>query len=88
MPYFLEIEENCKKRLAKAGSKNPELKKAVGHKLKQILEDPYRFKPLRFPLQNKRRVHVLKSFVIVYEVLEKEKIIRVLHIEHHDNVYR
>ncbi|HLC36087.1 MAG TPA: type II toxin-antitoxin system RelE/ParE family toxin [archaeon] len=88
MPYSLEMEEKCKKALAKAGSRNSELKKSVENKLQQILEDPYRFKPLRFPLQNKRRVHILKSFVMVFEALEKEKTVRVLDIDHHDNVYK
>ena len=88
MPYSLEMEEKCKKALAKAGSRNSELKKSEKNKLQQILEDPYRFKPLRFPLQNKRRVHILKSFVMVFEALEKEKTVRVLDIDHHDNVYK
>ena len=86
--YALEIEETCKKSLIKAGSKNPEFKKAVENKLKQILKDPHRFKCLHYPLQNKKRVHLLKSFVMVFEVDEKAKVVRILDIDHHDNIYR
>lgn len=86
--YFLEIEENCKRNLAKVGSKNPEFRKAVENKIKQILEDPHRFKSLHFPLQNKKRVHILKSFVMVFEVDENKKIVRILDLDHHDNIYR
>jgi len=30
----------------------------IERKVNDILADPYRFKPLRKPMQNKRRVHV------------------------------
>ena len=88
MSYSLVVEENIKKKLAKAGAKNPEFKKAIDKKLEQILENPYRFKPLGTPFQNKHRVHILKSFVLVYEILEKEKTVRIYDLDHHDNVYK
>lgn len=88
LPYSLLVEKECKGKLAKAGKKNREFKKAVENKTRQILEDPYRFKPLRAPLQNKRRVHILKSFVLVFDVIEKGKTVRFLDIDHHDKVYR
>jgi len=56
--------------------------------VKDILEDPYRFKPLRKPLQNKRRVHVGGAFVLIYEVNEKKKIVTLLDFDHHDNIYK
>lgn len=88
MPYLLAVEENIRKKLAKASAKNPEFKKAVDRKLEQILEDPYRFKPLGAPLQNKHRVHILKSFVLVYEILERERTVKIYDLDHHDNVYK
>ncbi|HTD81478.1 MAG TPA: type II toxin-antitoxin system RelE/ParE family toxin, partial [Thermoplasmata archaeon] len=60
---------------------------AVEKKVREILEDPYRFKPLRAPMQNKRRVHV-GPFVLVYEVDEVRRIVTILDFEHHDAVYR
>ena len=38
----------------------PSLKTGLGaaERVNDILADPYRFKPLRKPMQNKRRVHV------------------------------
>ena len=60
----------------------------IDGKVQDILKDPYRFKPLRKPLQNKRRVHVGGSFVLVYEVNPKEKIVTLLDFDHHDNVYK
>jgi len=74
--------------MAKAGLKNSEFKKAVENKFRQILEDPHRFKSLHYPLQNKKRVHILKSFVMVFEIDEKKKVVRILDLDHHDNIYR
>lgn len=88
LQYSLFVEENCKKALVKAGAKNPEFRKSVDNKIKQILENPYRFKPLRAPMQNKRRVHIMKSFVLVYEIIESQKSVRILDFDHHDNIYK
>jgi len=88
MSYSLFIEEKCKKRIEKATSKNSEFKKALENKIKHILENPYDFKPLRKPLQNKRRVHILKSFVLIYDIIEETKTVRLLEINHHDNIYK
>ena len=88
LPYAIEIGKKLRKRIKKAGSKNPDFKNALNNKIAQILENPQRFKPLGWPLQNKHRVHILKSFVLVYEVIENEKIVRILDIDHHDNVYK
>ncbi len=59
----------------------------IDRKVQDILVDPYRFKPLRKPMENKRRVHVGGSFVLVYEVDEKERLVTLLDFDHHDNVY-
>ena len=60
----------------------------INRKVMDILEDPHRFKPLRKPLQNKRRVHIGGSFVLVYEINETEKIVTLLDFDHHDNIYK
>ena len=43
---------------------------------------------LRKPLQNKRRVHVGGSFVLIYEINKDEKIVTLLDLDHHDNIYK
>ncbi len=60
----------------------------IDRKVQQILDDPYRFKPLRKPLQNKRRVHVGGPFVLIYEINEKENMVTLLDFDHHDNIYK
>lgn len=87
MPYSLKIKPHVDKAFAKIGKKDPEQLNAIKNKIKQIIENPYRFKPLSSTMKNKWRVHIYKSFVLVYAIDEKEKIIELLDYDHHDNIY-
>jgi len=33
------------------------------------------------------RVHISKSFVLTFEIDEKNKVVRLLDYDHHDNIY-
>lgn len=57
-------------------------------KLQEICSDPYKFKPLNAPMKNFRRVHVLKSFVIIYSIDESAHTVWIEDYDHHDNVYQ
>jgi len=84
--YCLEIEQEVIKAFRKLGKKDKKQLEAVNKKIQQILEDPLQFKPLKRPLEGLRRVHV-GSFVLIYEVFENPKIVRVLKYKHHDEAY-
>ena len=86
--YRLEVKEKLDKKLKKLQKKDKEMLRIIDTKLRDILDDPYRFKPLRKPLQNKRRIHIGGSFVLIYEINEKEGIVTLLDFDHHDNVYK
>ena len=86
--YRLAIKEKLDKKLKKLQKKDKEMLRLIERKVQEVLENPYRFKPLRKPLQNKRRVHVGGSFVLVYEVNEEKKMVTLLDFDHHDNVYK
>ena len=62
--------------------------KIINKKIKQILLNPYQFKPLRGNMKGTRRVHIDKSFVLTYEIVESEKTIRLLDFSHHDKIYK
>ena len=85
--YQLAIKEGLDKKFKKLQQKNKELLRLINRKVQDILVDPHRFRPLRKPLQNKRRVHVGGVFVLVYEVDEGEKLVTLLDFDHHDNIY-
>ena len=88
MPYNLEIEPHCQGEIEKLCAKNKTLRDALDKKITQILEFPQRFKPLHAPMQNKRRVHVLKSFVLTYAINEAARTVKLLAFTHHDDAYR
>jgi YafQ family addiction module toxin component len=88
MNYRLAIKESLDKKLKKLGKEDKEMLRLIYRKVQEILEDPHRFKPLRRPMQNKRRVHIGGSFVLVYEIDEKIKTVTLLDFDHHDNVYK
>jgi len=85
--YELAVKETLDRKFNKLKKKDREMLMLTDSKVKDIL-DPYRFKPLKKPLQNKRRVHVGGSFVLIYEINEEERIVTLLDFDHHDNIYR
>lgn len=56
--------------------------------MKEILENPEHYKPLKYGLANEKRVHILKSFVLKYEIDEENKTIIFLFFGHHDEAYK
>ena len=88
MNYRLEVKESLDKRLKKLSKEDKGMLRLIHQKVQDILEDPHRFKPLRRPMQNKRRVHVGGPFVLVYEIDERNGIVTLLAFDHHDNIYK
>jgi len=46
---------------------------AIDAKVRQILDNPYHFKPLKGDMHCSRRAHIEKSFVLIYEIDEQRK---------------
>ena len=86
--YQLAIKKSLDKKFKKLKKKNREMLKLIEKKVQEILDNPYRFKSLKRPLQNKRRVHISGSFVLIYEINEDEKMVTLLDFDHHDNIYK
>ena len=86
--YNLEVRKFVEEIFAKLAKKNPKQLEIIDKKIKQILENPNRFKPLRFPLAGMRRVHIDKNFVLIYSIDERTKTIILEDYNHHDKVYK
>ena len=86
--YNIEIKPSCQEGIDKLCNKNPVLRNALEKKMQQVVEDPYRFKPLRHDLAGERRVHIMKSFVLRFAVNEAAKTVIFLFFGHHDEAYR
>lgn len=86
MIYKLEISEQLDRVLTKLLKKDKLQFDILSRKIKGILENPQVGKPLTANMVGQRRVHI-RNFVLTYEILENEKIVRLLDYDHHDKVY-
>ncbi|MEA3379028.1 MAG: type II toxin-antitoxin system mRNA interferase toxin, RelE/StbE family [Nanoarchaeota archaeon] len=82
----LKYTSRAKSRIKKACAKNREIDKALSRKIAFILTNPGQFKPLKYSHKGERRVHILKSFVLTYEI--KGDIVYIIDFGHHDRAYR
>ena len=87
MSYRLQVSEHLDRVFSKLSKKDKFQFELISKKVKQILENPFVGKPLTANMVEQRRVHI-RSFVLTYEILEGEKVVRLLDYDHHDNVYR
>ncbi len=85
--YFLEVRESVDKIFQKLFKKDKVSFEYINKKIKEILENPYHFKPLKAPLQNYRRVHI-GNFVLIYSINENTKTVTIERYKHHDEAYQ
>jgi YafQ family addiction module toxin component len=88
--YSYEFRKSLERDLLKLAKKKPKLLLSIENKIQEIIscEDINHYKNLRSPLQNLKRVHIEKSFVLVFSIDEKNKKIIFEDFDHHDNIYR
>jgi len=85
--YLLDTKPDVDKIFSKLSKKDPKQLRIIFRKIEQIVKNPYHFKPLRGDMKGARRVHIDKSFVLIYEIDEENKLVRLLDYDHHDNIY-
>lgn len=88
MVYRLEIPEKLDRIFHKLSKKDKNSLEIIKNKVIHIIENPYQLKPLRNEMAGIRRIHIGKSFVLTYEILEGDKIVRLLDYDHHDKIYK
>lgn len=88
MTYLIEVMPSCHEAILKKCRRNPVLEEAVKKKIDEIVENPYHYKPLRYDLAGQRRVHILKNFVLKFDIDENTKTVRFVFFGHHDEAYR
>ena len=85
--YQVGFRKSAEKRLRKLKKKNPEAFEMVISKIEEIQQNPHHYKNLKKPLQHLKRVHVDKSFVLLFSVDEINKVIIIEKYDHHDDSY-
>ena len=82
--YKDDYTKNFKKDFVKIRSS--QLEKRLNHKIDESLDNPHK-KSLRNILKGKRRVHV-GSYVLIYEINEREKTVIFHRFQSHDKAYK
>jgi YafQ family addiction module toxin component len=85
--YSLEFRESVEKTLQKLVKRNPKQLEIIHKKTQEILQNPLSYKNLRAPMQHLRRVHIDKSFVLVFSVNEEDRVVVIEDFDHHDKIY-
>ncbi len=85
--YTYDVKDHVKRLFQKMEKRSPMQLLIIRKKLIQILDDPYRFKPLSGQMKGIRAVHIDKSFVLTYSIDETRKVVTIEDYDHHDNIY-
>jgi len=82
------LRESAEKIFFKLAKKNPKQLEIIYDKIQVIRRNPHRHKNLRSPLQHLKRVHIGKSFVLVFSIKESGKLVIIEDYDHHDTIYK
>ena len=86
--YIIDIRPTLKKKLVKLALKSPMQAEIIVKKSEEIIKDPHRYKSLRHPLNNFKRVHIDKHFVLTFSIDEETQTVILEDYDHHDKIYR
>ena len=85
--YSYELRKSVEKIFFKLAKRNPKQLLIIENKIQEIRQNPQHYKNLRKPLEYLKRIHIDKSFVLVFSVDENKKHIIIEDYDHHDNIY-
>ena len=86
--YDYEVMPDLQRILNKLFKKDKVMYEQVMKKIEEIVQNPTHYKPLKYDLAGQRRVHIMKSFVLKFEIDEQNKIVTFIFFGHHDEAYR
>ena len=91
MPFNYDFSEELKKTLKKLSKRDPKRYEAVFKKVEEVVsrnsETIDFYKNLRHDMKDFKRVHIDKSFVLLFRVYRKENFILFQRFKHHDQIY-
>ncbi len=86
--YHIKTSPKADGIFRKLKKKNPKQLKIISKKLKEIIKNPHRYKNLKAPLDEWKRIHIDKHFVLTFSINEESKMITLEDYSHHDNIYK
>ena len=88
LSYGIQLDKALVSILEKAYKRDRKLYEATIKKIEDIVKNPHHYKPLRYDLKGRRRVHIEKSFVLTFRIDEAEQKVTFIDLSHHDKVYK
>ncbi len=87
--YNLEIKPTADKIFKKLSKKNKKQLLIINKKILEIRSKPkHDYKHLRPPLQNFSRIHIDKSFILIFDINHTEEVVTIYYFGHHDKAYK
>jgi len=83
-PEFAETFIETSRRITK---KDKVLAGRIKLKIRDVCEYPERGEPLSGNLAGKWSIHVANHYVILYEIKDRDRVVRFLSVTHHDYAY-
>ena len=92
MAFKYDFSDQLEQTLAKLAKKDKKTYEMLLKKIEDIAgPDEFlieHYKNLKHNLSDYKRVHIAKSFVLLFKVYKKEKFILFDRFDHHDNIYQ
>jgi len=92
MTFGYDYSDEAEEALVKIGKKDKTKSEIILKKIEEIVQRDQNtidyYKNLRNELSDYKRVHVAKSFVLMFKVYKKENFILFDKIKHHDDAYK
>ena len=92
MVFTFDLSDNLREVMEKLSKKDRRRTELIYKKIKQIIESSdegiEHYKNLRRDLSDYKRVHIDKSFVLIFRVFKQEKHILFERFDHHDKIYK
>lgn len=86
MNYLIRPVESLERKLAKLKKNNIVLYLQLMKKIKEIAENPRKYKPMSNMLKGNYRVHI-GHFVLLFTIDDQNHLIELKDFDHHDKIY-
>jgi len=86
--FAAEFSKELTRKMEKLKKRNKVVFETIIKKMSEIKENPEHYKPLRYDWKGYRRVHIIKSFVLIFKIDYNNGKIIFEDFDHHDNIYR
>ncbi len=86
--FEVEFSRELTRKMLKIQKKNKMMFDAIIKKIREIKKNPEHYKPLKYSMKDYRRVHIMKSFVLVFKINRSENRIIFEDFDHHNKIYK